>query len=78
MTKRYTIGSDLYAAYEQGIQETHEAQVASEWINKVALSPTQDPRRYVTTLRAFIKGKANMFTASAESRITKRRLASAS
>lgn len=78
LCKRYTIGSDLYAAYEQGINEAHEAQIAFEWIHKVALSPASDPLRYVTTLRAFIRGKADMFTASAESRIMKQRRANAS
>lgn len=78
MVRRYTIGAELLEAYMQGIQDTHEAQIASEWIMKVALTPTSDPRRYVTTLRAFIKGKADMFTASAESRITKQRQANAS
>jgi hypothetical protein len=75
---RYTIGSELLTAYEQGLTEAHEAQLASEWIMKVATVPTSDPRRYVTTLRAFIRGKADMFTASAESRITKQRLVNAS
>jgi hypothetical protein len=78
MSRRYTIGSELLTAYEQGLTEAHEAQLASEWIMKVALAPTSDPRRYVTTLRAFIKGKADMFTASAGSRATKHRRASAS
>lgn len=78
MTRRYTIGSELLTAYECGLTETHEAQIASEWIMKVALAPTSDPRRYVTTLRSFIKGKADMFTASAKSRLTKQQLANAS
>jgi hypothetical protein len=78
LSKRYTIGSELFTAYEHGLTDAHETQIASEWIAKVALSPASDPSHYVATLKAFIRGKADMFTTSADSRIMKQRQASAS
>ena len=67
--RRYTIGQELIHAYECGFTDTHDRQVANDWIKKIVLRREQRPEAYAATLIAFTRARVEVIARSSEARV---------